>query len=253
MNNEPLYKVSIVIPTLCLKRPLNKKRFFMPRYTIREVLRDIRENVSVSHEVIVICNGNDLELIELVKTDPGINKYCVNKLNPGVARSWNMGAQLAEGDALMFLNDDVSIGKDGVEELYRVLCSRPDAGEVGPKGSNWKGAEHDCYVVSDEIAEADVISGFCFMLKSRVFHALGGFDVNYTPAGFEEIDMSYTIRKHGMKCLVVPNLRIHHYHHHGVSSQLMDIRYFNETIDTETLHLRNKAYFTAKWLVQEGE
>lgn len=251
MNQQARTKVSIIIPVLHLKRPLNKKRFFMPRYTIREVLQDIQANVNIPHEVIVVCNGNDPELLELVTTHPGIDKYCINNLNTGVARSWNMGAQLAEGDALMFLNDDVSVGGGGIEKLYEVLNSAPDVGEVGPKGSNWKGAEHDCYVESGQVVEAGVISGFCFMLKRSTFHALGGFDVNYTPAGFEEIDMSYAIRRAGMRCLVVPNLPLHHYHHHGVSAQQVSIRYFNNEIDTESLHMRNKNYFKTKWNISE--
>lgn len=253
MDNSNAPKVSIIIPVLHLKRPLNKKRFFMPRYTIREVLSDIQKNVRIPHEVVIVCNGNDAELIDLIKTHSGIDKFCINNLNAGVARSWNMGAQLAEGEALMFLNDDVAVGEGGIEKLYEVLHSAPDVGEVGPKGSNWKGAEHDSYVESEEISEAGVISGFCFMLRSSTFHTLGGFDINYSPAGFEEIDMSYSIRKAGMRCLVVPNLPLHHYHHHGVSAQKVDIHYFKNMVDTESLHLRNKAYFTAKWLGDESK
>jgi len=84
--------LSVIIPVLHLKRPVNAKRFFMPRYTIREVLRDLHQNVTLPFEVIVICNGNDPELIEFVRTHDGIDKYCLNSVNAGVARSWNMGA-----------------------------------------------------------------------------------------------------------------------------------------------------------------
>jgi GT2 family glycosyltransferase len=252
MDSAQKIKVSIIIPVLHLKRPLNKKRFFMPRYTIREVLRDIQDNVQISYEVIVICNGHDPELLDLVKTHPGIHKYCINNLNAGVARSWNMGAQLAEGDALLFLNDDVSVGPGGIEKLYEVLYSAPNVGEVGPHGALWKGAEHDRFVGEHVIEEADAISGYCFAIKADLFRCLGGFDIAYSPAGFEEIDMSYAIRAAGKHCLVVPDLPIHHHHHHGVSAYRSDIRYFSHSIDSQKLHERNKEYFTKKWLSPAG-
>jgi len=96
----PLPKISFIIPVLHLKRPLNKARFFMPRYTLPDVLRDLRDNVSLTHEVIVVCNGQDQELVDFVSNHPSIDKYCLNSVNVGVARSWNMGAEMAEAQAL---------------------------------------------------------------------------------------------------------------------------------------------------------
>lgn len=252
MDNLQPPKVSIIIPVLYLKRPLNKKRFFMPRYTIRDVLKDIQENVRVPHEVIVVCNGDDPELQNMIATHPGIHKYCINNLNAGVSRSWNIGAQLAEGDALLFLNDDVSVGSGSVEKLYEILFSEPDIGEVGPHGALWKGCEHDRFVGEQLIEEADAISGYCFAIRADLFRFLGGFDIAYSPAGFEEIDMSYAIRAAGKRCLVVPGLEIHHHHHHGVSAYRSDIRYFQHSIDSLKLHERNKAYFYKKWLAGSG-
>ena len=54
MSSHP--KISFIIPVLYLQRPLNKKRFFMPRSTIKDVLTDIVKNVTTSYEIIVICN-----------------------------------------------------------------------------------------------------------------------------------------------------------------------------------------------------
>ena len=62
-------KVSIIIPVLHWKRPLNKKRFFMPRQTIEETLRDIKKNVQLSYEVIVVCNGQDPELLDFIQAN----------------------------------------------------------------------------------------------------------------------------------------------------------------------------------------
>jgi hypothetical protein len=61
MNQNP--KISFIIPVLFLQRPLNRKRFFMPRSTIEDVLADIDKNVSTSYEIIVICNSTEDKLV----------------------------------------------------------------------------------------------------------------------------------------------------------------------------------------------
>ncbi len=246
-------KISIIIPVLHLTRPLNKKRFFVPRYTLPDVLRDLHENVTVPHEVIVVCNGQEQDLVKLVSSHPHIDKYCLNSVNVGVARSWNMGSEMAEGEALCFVNDDVAIGKGGLESLFQTLYASQDVGQVGPMGAKWNGAVHSHYVGESSIEEADAISGFLFMLRSTAFRQVGGFDPAYSPAGFEEIDMSFSLRKLGLKCLVVPNLEIKHHHHHGVSSYRSEVSYLGKTIDTEELHLRNKKYFIKKWISSDVE
>ncbi|MHB8742010.1 MAG: glycosyltransferase family 2 protein [Sulfuricaulis sp.] len=219
----------------------------MPRYTLQEALRDLRQNVRLEHETIVVCNGQESDLVGFVTASDQIDKYCLNSVNVGVARAWNMGAELAEGEVLCFVNDDVEVGEGAVERLFEALSSAADVGQVGPRGARWRGAEHDRFVGETEIEEADAISGFFFMIKSDVFRDVGGFDIAYTPAGFEEIDMSFKIRRAGKKCLVVPKLAITHHHHHGVSAYSTTIQYLSTSIDTRTLHERNKAYFNRKW------
>ena len=246
MNSRETPKISIIIPVLHWKRPLNKKRFFMPRQTIVETLTDIERNVKIEYEVIVICNGQDQELIEFIKSSPIVNKYCLNNVNVGVARSWNMGAQMAEGEFLCYLNDDVSVGSDALERLIKHF-EDPEIGEVGPEGSYWKKCAHHSFYEGKLPAITDVISGFCFIVRAKIFHSLGGFDVNFSPAGCEEVDFSYRIRQSGLKCLVDPIVSIKHFHHHGVSAQKVVIKFFGNLIDTEELHKRNSAYFRSKW------
>ena len=240
-------KVSFIIPVLHLKRPKNVARFFMPRYTAREVVRDLAENVSLPSEIIIVCNGTDPELREFVEKDARIHKFCINKVNVGVARGWNMGAELAEGEALCFVNDDVEIGKGSMEALYTALMQSPAIGEVGPRGARWRNGQHVALVGEEQTEEADAISGFLFMIKEPLFRETGGFDVRYTPAGFEEVDMSYEIRRRGHKCLVVPKLAVHHHHHHGVSAYRSSVEYLGKSIDTQALHERNREYFLKKW------
>jgi GT2 family glycosyltransferase len=240
-------KISIIIPVLHLSRPLNKKRFFMPRQTIVDLLIDLKNNVSANYEIIVVCNGTDPELREFVQSSPDITRYCLNSVNVGVARAWNMGAQLADGDILCYLNDDISIAPGALERLAQTIREDFTIGQIGPAGSFWRDCQHHSFAELDTLGDVNVVSGFCFMLRAATFHQLGGFDVNFSPAGYEEIDFSYRVRKAGLRCVVDPNAAIKHFHHHGVSAQRTKISYLDHVIDTEMLHNRNGAYFREKW------
>ena len=244
-NTTPL--ISIIIPVLNLSRPINPKRFFMPRQTIKDTLADIQKNVRIPHEIIIVCNGDDPELKQFVMSHPQVTRYCINSENVGVARSWNMGAQLADSEVLCYLNDDVSIGVGALESLYEQLLADPKIGEIGPSGSFWRDCAHYEYAEGDKPVDVDAVLGFCFLLRASTLHELGGFDVNYSPAGCEEIDMSYRIRAAGLRCVVDTQAPIKHFHHHGVSAYKVDIQYLGKTIDTLTLHERNTAYFRKKW------
>lgn len=244
-SEQPL--LSIIIPVLHLSRAINPKRFFMPRQTIKNTLDDIKRNVKIPHEIIVVCNGSDPELINFVATHPEITRYCLNSENVGVARSWNMGAQMADTPVLCYLNDDVSVGVGALESLYEQILADPVIGEIGPSGSFWIDCAHHKYAEGNSPIVADVVLGFCFLIRAETLHQLGGFDINYSPAGCEEIDLSYRIRAAGMKCVVDPSVDIKHFHHHGVSAYKVDITYLGKTIDTHNLHTRNTAYFRKKW------
>jgi GT2 family glycosyltransferase len=247
--SQPL--VSIVIPTLYLKRPRNTQYLLSKRFTLSELLRDLQENAQVPVEVIVICNGAAGELRTLVTTHPQIDKYALNSVNVGVSRAWNMGAMMAEGDALCFLNDDVEVGPGGLAHLHQVLATDPSVGVVGPRGAVWRGAQHDRYVGEREPANADNISGFCFMVRTELFHRVGGFDIAYTPAGFEEIDFCFAVRQLGYHCRVIPGLPITHHYRHGVSASHGTVEYLHRSTDTRSLHERNKAYFKRKWQIPD--
>lgn len=240
-------KVSIITPSRSLKRKKNMKRFFRPVTSVGDLVASVRENVTVDHEVIVVANSlEDQGLLDFLKNEK-IDKYCMNNLNAGVSRAWNMGRQLAEGEYLLFINDDVTLGKGSVEKMLEAFQDEK-VGIVGPKGENWEGSGKVYETYNGE--DVDVISGYCFMVRADVFDQVGGVDVNYTPAGFEEIDLNFAIREEGYIRRVIPDIEVVTQPCHGISAQSTDIVYFRNTIHTEALHLKNKEYFEKKWKIK---
>lgn len=239
--------VSIIVPVLSLSRPRHWRHPLKTPPNCLDLLDDIYDNVSIEFEVIIVCNSSDKTLTKAVATDPRVRRYCFNSENVGVSRSWNMGAMMAEGEYLCFVNDDVEIGPGSIEALVDVFSRHDAVGQAGPKGAVWPRARPGRYVGQSQIEEADAISGFMFMTTRKTFDEVAGFDVSFTPAGCEEIDYSFAVRHAGYKCLVVPGLDVIHHGESGVSSREAKIEFLGRDISTSELAYRNMGLFQKKW------
>lgn len=247
--------VSFIVPTLHRKKAESVERLTQPLYTLRELLRDIHSNVTIPFEVVVVCNEvENRNFINFIETSPHITRYCINGENAGVPRSWNIGVQLAKGEFLCFVNDDVEIGPGAVERLVETLATRPQIGITGPAGALWYRQEPGPAVGTEREEKADAIGGWLFMTPRKVFFEVGGFDTAYTPALVEEIDYAFAVRSKGYKCLVVPGLRAVHHHVSGASSSSLPLGALGYSLERQDLTARNRAYFEEKWKAfWEGE
>ena len=244
--------LSIVIPTLSLKRKKNKRYFYKDVYSIENALKSLAV-LNIPIEIIVICNGNDQDLIDFVKKSKEITRYCIQSENLGVARSWNVGFHMSQYDYVLFMNDDVILKDDSaLNEMLNLLNTNPEIGNIGPQGSFWKNFEHEKFYTENVPGKADVVSGFFFITKKSVFKKIGGFDNNYTPAGCEEIDYCFNVTKNKYLNYIYPTDSILHSTVHGISARDTDIKYLDKTINTKVLDLKNKEYLKNKWSKKFG-
>lgn len=235
--------ISIIIPTRQLKRSKNLKYLHKKLTSIGDLLDSIETIENLEFEVVVVINGeNDKKLFDFIKNHRKVSKYALISSNAGVSRAWNIGRNLAEGDLLLFLNDDVVLEKNDLNILKSAI--NDNVVMVGPKGSVWENGEHVRYSDNDDV---NVISGFAFMIKSKVFDEIGGIDINLTPAGYEEVDLSFKVLKSGYLLKTVPESKFKTNPVHGISAKNTDINYFHTKINTKVLHERNTKYFKDKW------
>ena len=156
---------------------------------------------------------------------------------------------------LGFSNDDVVLGDRALARVRQALVGRPDAGVVGPVGTRWNvpRAQHVEYVSTagleaGELVPCEVVSGFLFATGADTFARAGGFDEEYSPCGFEEVDYCTTIRLVlGMSCFAVAG--VDHTHAFGISAR-RSWRRVSWVGGVETLGSiarRNRAHFLSKW------
>jgi GT2 family glycosyltransferase len=178
-------------------------------------------------EVIVIADGTsdgscklaeEFEVRLLKRSVPG---------GPAVAR--NLGAHNAKGDILFFIDADVTVQVDAIEQVLNFFKTDPylDAliGSYDDKPfetnflSQYKNLLHH-YVHQTSDEEASTFWGACGAIKRDVFMEIGGFDETYQRPSIEDIDLGYKLRKAGYKIRLVKHLKVTHLKHWGILSLL---------------------------------
>lgn len=149
-------------------------------------------------EFILIDNGSTDGTSFLLSAWKG-NRYetpptlrvITNKSNRGFSVANNQGARLATNDTLLFINNDVLIAGDYLSPIIAHLEIHPTClvgAELLTRDTGWNvfGGRPIPY-----------IPGWCLAMKRKTFRDLGGFDEQYSPGDYEDIDICYAAQKAG--------------------------------------------------------
>lgn len=217
-------------------------------YNIRTLLSDLEQVVGE-----VICIFNDPEPYEQLHDHPRIDKFCFNKQNVGVSRSWNMGLQMVEGVATFILNADLHVLPSAIDGIEEALFSLDRAVIAGPHGSyvdyRRQRARRFFFKGSFQAPiQTDDVSGFFFAIHMERFlkHGLL-FDVRFSPCLGEEWDMGLQVRRAGLCCYAVPVTEFEH--RRGISRihQTEPIHYFGRKVLARDVQRANREKLIEKW------
>jgi GT2 family glycosyltransferase len=240
MPTETRIQRSFVIPVLDMSPH--------SRFNITTLLKDLER---IDGEVI--CIFNSVEVFSQLHHHPRIDKFCLNKLNAGVSRSWNLGINLSESETIFIMNADLHVMPNAVYQMEAYLKQLPNAVLVAPQGSYLdfqdlriiqyfeKGTFHYPVRTHD-------VSGFffCIHLPRFLSHKLQ-FDVRYSPCFMEEWDMGVQVMKAGLSCYAVPVVDFEHEWGISGSGDNRPIPYFGRTVYRNELLLANRQKFKEKW------
>lgn len=199
-------------------------------------LRSLAEHAgAIPFEVIVVDDCSSDRTQERLADVDGI-RTLRNAENLGFIGSCNAGAAAANGELVLFLNNDTRVTAGWLEALVRCLDEAPGAGLVGAKliypdgrlqeaggivfndASGWNYGRFDDpddprYAFR---READYCSGAAILLSADLFRRLGGFDTRYAPAYYEDTDLAFAVRAAGYKVYYEPASTVVHFE--GITS-----------------------------------
>lgn len=213
-------KVSIIV--LCY----NKMEFTV------KCLKSIFENTFYNNfEVIVVDNASADDTPAFLESYGDQIKYIHLDRNFGFVGGNNIAAKYAEGEYILFLNNDTEVQPKWLDSLYKTFTLFPDAGAVGsmliyPDGklqeagsaifndmNGWNYGKNGLVMDSryNFVREVDYCSGAALMVKKNLFEKLNGFDERYAPAYCEDTDLCFGIRKLGFKVYFNPFSKVIHF------------------------------------------
>ncbi len=192
-------------------------------------LSSLRSNFAGSLQLILVDSGSSDFSVHIARYVRGA-KIIRFKKNIHFVRACNAGLAEVEADAALYLNNDVILAPNAVEQALRRLCSANDIGAVGGKvirphgllqeAGNiiWQNGEtagymRDASPLAPEVnfvREVDFCSGAFLMVRADLIKRLGGFDLDYAPAYYEETDLCVRIHLAGYRVLYDPGICLQH-------------------------------------------
>ncbi len=192
--------------------------------TIECVLELMNDGDATPREIIVVDNGSrSSDFARLTDWLPSNVRVIRLATNRGFGEGNNIGADVARGRLLLFLNNDAFVCAGTIATLADVLAYYPDAGAVGPKFLYPDGRIQEagafissCGTVTqrgkllDDLPSrfavteiVDYVSAACVLLPRVLFEAIGGFDLAWDPAYYEDVDLCFKLQllgKHTYYC-----------------------------------------------------
>ena len=177
-----------------------------------------------------------------------------------LGRNWgfglgnNLGARQAQGEYLLFLNNDMRFSPDFVSNLVAVAKDTPNLFALDAKQYTWDGAQvgHAAsgfckpgwggrrflpgvewiQFDADEVIAVPMANGASLFCLAERFHELGGFDPSFF-LHWEDTDLCWRARLRGWKILYVPQayswhkISVSKQHEIGLSRRFEDVVRFS--------------------------
>lgn len=194
----------------------------MPVYngsgTLADCLNALLQNNLNEAEMIVI-NDHSTDSSPQIASDMGI-RVLDNPRGRGPAAARNFGAENARGSILFFVDSDVLVKNNTVQEVLRVLDQNPKIAAVfgsyddQPGCTNflsqYKNLFHH-YIHQNSKEEASTFWAGCGAVRKEVFQAMGGFDeAKYKKAQIEDIELGVRMRNSGESIRLEKSIQVKH-------------------------------------------
>jgi len=231
-----MIKISVIIPTL--------NRASTLKTTLVSIL--IQSFLEDEYEIIVVDNGSTDNTKQTVKK---LNQSYNNRIKyfyderPGLHVGRHLGAKYAQGEILLYADDDIIASPDWVKEIYKCY-SKKEVGAAGGKiipeyevePPNWLKIFHSGYLslldLGDEYLEINTneIYGCNLSIRRNILFELGGFHPDAMPRGLikyrsdGETALMNKVIKAGYNTVYNPKA----YVYHVIPSSRLTINYFKK-------------------------
>ena len=216
-----------------------------------------RQTFNAPVEVVVVDDGSSDETPERLQEIPGVRVVTQPK-NAGYLYAIRAGVAASNSEFVVLLNNDVVVCDNWLEPLL-ARVQDPKIGAVGsmllfPNGSlqeagslMFNDASGANFGKGDDPRRpwyqtprpVDYCSGASLLVRKKAWEEVGGFDVEFAPAYYEENDFCFSLRAKGYSVWFEPSSRLFHLEGASYGTELSPER--------QALLERNRQRFLDKW------
>ena len=225
ITHEPL--VSVII--------LTKDKEILLRKCIDSILQ---KTTYKNYEIVIVDNGSTatgaLKYLGELEAFPGV-RVIKNNEPFNFSRLNNIGAEVAKGELLAFLNNDVEvIAPDWLSWMVAEIAAK----EVGVVGARlWypnNTLQHGGIVLglggiaghalrgitkrdeprdgfTDELSTVSAVTAACMLTRKSVFAAQSGFNERDLAVAYNDVDYCLRVQRHGFRVVYVPEAELYHH------------------------------------------
>ena len=197
---------------------------------LEQCIYEIRRFTEEPYEIIVVDDGSSDHTTEVCRRERLV--FVSLPRNGGFPIACNSGLQVAAGDTIVLLNNDIIVSRHWLSNMQTCLYSAEDIGIVGPMTNYASGSQqhHLGYSNLDTFHEMTLeanrkdpskwrsvnrLVGMCFVMKRELLDQVGLLDEIYAPGHYEDDDYCYRARQRGFRLMVAGDTYVHH---HGSAS-----------------------------------
>ena len=238
-------------------------------------------------EIVVVDNASEDSSLQVLGSHPEIRILSFDR-NHGFARAANAGISGTHASFILLLNPDVEVEPRSIRRLYQRIRERPHAAIVcGPvvnkngtrqsfqirafptwrsvlsdalffdEFAQWfRGSSVDDFskpVTTDSGVEIEQPAAAFWVLRKKAWESIGGFDPEFYPAWFEDVDFCKRLHEADWRILYFPDAPVTH--KGGVTLERLGHRVFVDIYHENLLRYLRKhqpcsyplLWFPVKW------
>jgi len=210
---------------------------FNGRNYLERFLPSVLASTYAHKKVIVADNASTDDSIHFIKEHFPSVEILLNTQNDGFAGGYNWALKHVEADYYVLLNSDVEVTPNWIEPIIDLMESDAAIAACQPKLLSYHQPQYFEYAGAcggwidalgypfsrgrifdvlekdehqyDDIQQIFWATGAAMFIRSKVFHAMHGFDDSFF-AHMEEIDLCWRIQLAGYKIYVQPQSQVYH-------------------------------------------
>ncbi len=188
-------------------------------------------------ELVVADSASTDGSLDMIATSfPEVRRIPLSE-NYGFTGGYNRALKEIDAEYYVLLNSDIEVTEGWLKPLLDVMDNNPDIGACAPKLHSWYDRDNFEYagaaggyidslgfpfcrgrimkMVEKDNGQYDVAkdvlwaTGACLMVRSSLFHKLGGLDDRFF-AHMEEIDLCWRMQLEGYRVRIVPESVVYH-------------------------------------------